>query len=36
MKISKKGKIKAGTRFDIDDDVFDIQGKKEDQERCCV
>jgi len=28
MKISKKGKIKAGTRFDIDDDVFDIQGKK--------
>ena len=28
MKISKKGKIKAGTRFDIDDDVFDIQGTK--------
>jgi len=28
MKISKKGKLEAGTRFDIDDDVFDIQGKK--------
>ena len=28
MKISKKGKIKAGTRFNIADEVFCIQGKK--------
>ena len=28
MKISKIGKIEAGTRFDIDDEVFYIQGKK--------
>jgi hypothetical protein len=28
MKISKKGKKEAGTRFNIVDDVFDIQGKK--------
>ena len=28
MKISKKGKLEAGTRFDIDDEVFYIQGKK--------
>ena len=28
MKISKIGKIEAGTRFNIDDEVFYIQGKK--------
>ena len=28
MKISKKGKIKAGTRFNIVDELFYIQGKK--------
>ena len=28
MEISKIGKIEAGTRFDIDDEVFYIQGKK--------
>ena len=28
MKISEKGKIEAGTRFNIVDEVFDIQGKR--------
>lgn len=28
MEVSEKGKIEAGTRFNIVDEVFDIQGKK--------